>query len=70
MAERIDEAHSQDIGSDVFIYETTNSKKKKVKGKIDTSISVTLNRASEDRERFISFVNSTQHLMGAFIMIV
>ncbi len=66
LAERIDEAHSQDIGSDSFIYESKNSKNKKVKGKIDTSISVTLNKASEDRERFISFVNSTPTFDGGF----
>ena len=66
LAERIDEAHCQDIGSDQFIYESTNSKKKKVKGKIDTSISVTINKASEDRERFISFVNSTPTFDGGF----
>ena len=66
LAERIDEAHSHDIGSDAFIYETKNSKNKKVKGKIDTSISVTINKASEDRERFISFVNSTPTFDGGF----
>ena len=66
LAERIDEAHSQDIGSDSFVYESKNSKNKKVKGKIDTSISVTLNKASEDRERFISFVNSTPTFDGGF----
>jgi len=66
LAERIDAAHSHDIGSDVFVYETKNSKNKKVKGKIDTSISVTLNKSSEDRERFISFVNSTPTFDGGF----
>ena len=66
LAERIDESHSHDIGSDSFVYEAQNSKKKKVKGKIDTSISVTINKASEDRERFISFVNSTPTFDGGF----
>jgi DNA gyrase subunit B len=66
LAERIDESHSHDIGSDTFIYESKNSKNKKVKGQIDTSISVTLNRGSEDRERFISFVNSTPTFDGGF----
>ena len=66
LAERIDEGHCFDIGSDAFVYESKNSKGKKVKGKVDTSISVTLHAASEERERFISFVNSTPTFDGGF----
>ena len=64
--ERIDEGHAFDIGQSAFVYESVNSKKKKVKGKIDVSVSLTVHGASEERERFISFVNSTPTFDGGF----
>ena len=66
LAERIDAANSYDIGSESYVFEAKNSKNKKVKGKIDTSISVNINQSSEERERFISFVNSTPTFDGGF----
>ena len=66
LAERIDEGHAFDIGSSAFVYESVNSKKKKVKGKIDVNVSLTIHGASEERERFISFVNSTPTFDGGF----
>ena len=42
------------------------SKNKKVKGKIDFSLAVCLNKSSEERERFISFVNSTPTFDGGY----
>ncbi len=66
LAQRIDEASSQNIVDDTFVYETTNQKGKKVKGKIDLHLSICLDKSSEERERFISFVNSTPTFDGGF----
>ncbi len=66
LAKRIDEASAQLIGDDKFVYETTNTKGKKVKGRIDMHLSITLDKSSEERERFISFVNSTPTFDGGF----
>lgn len=66
LAERIDSKSAQLLGEDVFIYETENAKGKKVKGKIDFHLSLTLDERSEEREKFISFVNSTPTYDGGF----
>lgn len=66
LAQRIDESSAQLFGEDVFVYETVNAKGKKVKGKIDFSLSFTLDKNNEERERFISFVNSTPTFDGGF----
>lgn len=66
LAHRIDEQSAQLLGEDSVTYETTNAKGKKVKGKIDISVSLTLDKNSEDRERVISFVNSTPTFDGGF----
>ncbi len=66
LALRIDPENAQNIGDYEYIYHTTNTKKKKVKGKIDISLSICINKASEDREKFISFVNSTPTFDGGF----
>lgn len=66
LAKRIDEKSAQLIGDDKFVYETTNTKGKKVKGRIDMHLSITLDPSSDDRERFISFVNSTPTFDGGF----
>lgn len=66
LAQRIDANSAQIIGEDVFIYETENAKGKKVKGKIDFHLSLTLDKRSEEREKFISFVNSTPTFDGGF----
>lgn len=66
LAQRIDVASAQLLGEDVYIYETENAKGKKVKGKIDFHLSLTLDKRSEEREKFISFVNSTPTFDGGF----
>ncbi|MCO4795381.1 MAG: hypothetical protein KC493_16800, partial [Bacteriovoracaceae bacterium] len=66
LARRIDEESAQLIGDDKYVYETTNTKGKKVKGRIDMHLSMTLDQQSDDRERFISFVNSTPTFDGGF----
>jgi DNA gyrase subunit B len=66
LAERIDKESAQLLGEDSFVYETENAKGKKVKGKIDISVSMTLDKNNEDRERVISFVNSTPTFDGGF----
>lgn len=66
LAQRIDADSAQLLGEDVFIYETVNAKGKKVKGKIDFHLALTLDKRSEEREKFISFVNSTPTYDGGF----
>lgn len=66
LAQRIDPNSAQIIGEDVYIYETVSAKGKKVKGKIDFHLSLTLDQRSEEREKFISFVNSTPTFDGGF----
>ncbi len=66
LAVRIDKENAQNILDEAIIYETTNSKGKKVKGKIDLHLSVCIDCAGEEREKFISFVNSTPTFDGGF----
>lgn len=66
LALRINKENSYQIVDDVFIYETTNIKGKKVKGKIDLHLSVCIDKNDEEREKYISFVNSTPTFDGGF----
>ena len=66
LAKRIGGDKAQLISEDKFIYEITNVKGKKVKGRIDFSFSVVIDPVSEEREKFISFVNSTPTFDGGF----
>ena len=66
LAQRIGGDKAQLISEDKHIYEITNTKGKKVKGRIDFSFSLVIDPASEERERFISFVNSTPTFDGGF----
>ena len=66
LAQRIDANSAQLLGEDVYIYEAQSAKGKKVKGKIDFHLSLTLDKRSDDREKFISFVNSTPTFDGGF----
>lgn len=66
LAERVDKSTAQHVGDHEYIYETTNLKGKKVKGKIDLTLSLCIDPKNEDRERFISFVNSTPTYDGGF----
>jgi DNA gyrase/topoisomerase IV subunit B len=66
LATRIDPTGAQLIGNEVFEYETTNIKGAKVKAKFDIHVSVALDKKSDDKERMISFVNSTPTYDGGF----
>jgi DNA gyrase/topoisomerase IV subunit B len=66
LAARIDTQSAQLFGEDNYVYETENAKGKKVKGKIDFHLSVCIDKRSDDREKFISFVNSTPTFDGGF----
>lgn len=66
LAERLDPKTAQLFGEDKYIYETTNSKKKKAKGRIDLIVAFNINHKSDDREKYISFVNSTPTFDGGF----
>lgn len=66
LAQRIDMESAQLFGEEDYIYETENIKGKKVKGKIDFHLSMCMDKRSEEREKFISFVNSTPTFDGGF----
>ena len=66
LAQRISNNHAQLIGEDKFIYSGVNIKKVKYKALIDMALSVVVDTRSEERERFISFVNSTPTFDGGF----
>ena len=62
LAKRIGGDKAQNVADDDVIYEKVNEKGKKVKGKIDLHLSVCLDGESEEREKFIAFVNLDPHL--------
>jgi DNA gyrase subunit B len=66
LAQRIDPQTAQLIGDGPFIYETNNIKGAKVKAKYDLHVSVTFDKKSDEKERMISFVNSTPTYDGGF----
>lgn len=66
LAQRIDSDSAQLLGNEVFNYETTNIKGQKVKAKFDIHVSITIDKKSDDKERIISFVNSTPTYDGGF----
>lgn len=66
LAQRIDPTTAQLIGDESFVYETTNIKGAKVKAKYDLHLSVTYDKNSDEKERMISFVNSTPTYDGGF----
>ncbi|WPU63372.1 toprim domain-containing protein [Peredibacter starrii] len=66
LAQRIDGTTAQLIGDEKFVYETTNIKGAKVKAQYDVHVSVTFDKKSDDKERMISFVNSTPTYDGGF----
>jgi DNA gyrase subunit B len=66
LAQRIDPASAQLLGDEAYVYETTNIKGAKVKAKFDVHVSVTFDRKSDEKERMISFVNSTPTYDGGF----
>ena len=66
LAMRINPANTQLFGQETFVHEGVNEKGKKYKGKIDFILAFNINKSSDDRERFISFVNSTPTYDGGF----
>ncbi len=66
LAQYIDEASAQEFGKEEVIFETISAKGKQVKGKIDIDLSFVIDKSSEERERYISFVNSTPTYDGGF----
>lgn len=66
LAQRIDPATAQLIGDEKYVYETTNIKGAKVKAQYDVHVSVTFDKKSDEKERMISFVNSTPTYDGGF----
>ncbi len=66
LAQRIDPGSAQLIGGEAYVYETTNVKGAKVKAKYDVHVSVTFDKKSDEKERMISFVNSTPTYDGGF----
>lgn len=66
LAQRIDPQSAQLLGDENYIYETTNIKGAKVKARYDIHVSITFDKKSDDKERMISFVNSTPTYDGGF----
>lgn len=66
LAQRIDPATAQLFGDEAFQYETTNIKGSKVKAKYDLHLSLCFDKKSDDKEKIISFVNSTPTYDGGF----
>jgi DNA gyrase subunit B len=66
LAQRIDPTSAQLIGDEGYTFETTNIKGAKVKAKYDIHVSVTFDKKSDEKERIISFVNSTPTYDGGF----
>ncbi|MFW5887605.1 MAG: toprim domain-containing protein [Bacteriovoracia bacterium] len=65
LATRIDDKSAQLIGDDNFVFSGQN-KKGKYKAKYDIILALTMDPRTEERERFISFVNSTPTYDGGY----
>ena len=66
LSQRIGGDKAQLFSEQKFIYETKTTKGQTVKGRIDFAFSLVIDLASEEREKFISFVNSTPTFDGGF----
>ncbi len=66
LAHKIDMDNAQLIGLDKHIYEGITAKGKKFKGLINIEVALTVDNQSDDRERIISFVNSSPTFDGGF----
>jgi len=66
LASRINPEKAQLIGEEEYILETTNAKGAPVKAKINITVALTLDPGSEEREKIISFVNSTPTFDGGY----
>lgn len=66
LAQRIDSNSAQLFGDEAFQYETLNIKNQKVKAKYDLHLSLCFDKKSDEKEKIISFVNSTPTYDGGF----
>lgn len=66
LSQRIDENSAQLLGDEKIVFEEKNERGKTVKSQYDVIVSLNINKASEERERVISFVNSTPTYDGGF----
>jgi DNA gyrase subunit B len=65
-AQRIDQQTAQLIGQESYEFQTTNVKGAKVKAKYDVHLSLCFDKKSDEKEKIISFVNSTPTYDGGF----
>ena len=66
LAQRISPEGAQLFGEEAFVQEGLNARGKKFKAQYDLHLSLVLDHKSEERERMISFVNSTPTYDGGF----
>lgn len=66
LAQRIDTVRAQLIGDEEIVLETTTTQGKKAKAKINITVSMAYDPNSEEKERFISFVNSSPTFDGGY----
>jgi DNA gyrase subunit B len=66
LAQRIDANGAQLLGEEMYVQEGVSEKGKKFKSRFDLHVSVCIDRKNEERERVISFVNSTPTFDGGF----
>ncbi len=66
LARRVEAKTAQLFGQDSYTFEGVNKQKKKYKGKYDLHMSMCLDPSDDDREKVISFVNSTPTYDGGF----
>jgi DNA gyrase subunit B len=65
-AQRIDPETAQLFGDQAYEFESRNIKGAKVKAKYDLHLSICLDKKSDEKEKIISFVNSTPTYDGGF----
>ena len=66
LAQRIDPKTAQLFGDESQVFETTNIKGLKAKAKYDLHLSLCFDNRSDEKEKMISFVNSTPTYDGGF----
>lgn len=66
LAQRIDAESAQLVGDDYFVFDGLTKLKKKYKARYDLHFSITMDKKSDEREKIISFVNSTPTYDGGF----
>ncbi len=64
LAQKIDPVSAVLFGEESTVFETVTPKGRKAQGKIDITLAMRFDKTCEERERFISFVNSTPTFDG------